>query len=452
MSENDIGPEKVVNQGNEKISLRQWSGKPPMVWIGAIFFLLVAASCGGGGTSGPSGPPSYDSLGDITTLAQFPCPAGGMANSTCFEATITNCTGYDAPPNGFVAQIKVNAPPSPVGAVFFTTGGWSNVYYDYSSAFMTEDPAQAEDPQDPLITCPVQSQNPTVWNCGLQAVQTVYNAGYVTIQTNFTDPSGGNDTRFGISTGPSNYGARQTSCRYTTLVNAFYSQIMGGATGFPHPVCATGNSHGSGIIGYAITQYGMGRGPGNPPTSNPNLLEFTMVQPTGGPTASRGDLACNPNPNPVAVSCDNNISPPISVSPGLNLQEAEYYIDPSADGDCDFTGPNCTGTPVPHGPQDICGWTLEGNYNPPPNKQFIHGSILSDDFPNPSYSIPVNIMWGQLDTSYAVAEGQLFLSATSSSQGIYCSIVPNAPHEIPQTYVGAMAIANGLIPPTGKCQ
>ena len=75
-----------------------------------------------------------DSIG-AATLTKLPsCPAGGLANGTCYKATISNCPETTG---NFVAGIKVNAQPNgqqPIGAVFFTTGGAGNAYYDGTSA------------------------------------------------------------------------------------------------------------------------------------------------------------------------------------------------------------------------------------------------------------------------------------------------------------------------------
>jgi hypothetical protein len=220
-----------------------------------------------------------DPIGAATLTKLSSCPAGGLANGTCYKATISNCPETTG---NFVAAIKVNAPPNgqkPLGAVLFTTGGAGNGYYDGTSG--------TPDTRD--TRCNAQG------NCGLLAVQTVNNAGYETIQTNFSDPLDSATEPVGWLTGPAADGPRALACRYATLVHAVWTNILRSST--TRPVCATGNSAGSAVIAYSLTQYGLGS------LSGPGPL-LSMVEATSGPPMARIDHGLPQN----ASDHDGNMS------------------------------------------------------------------------------------------------------------------------------------------------
>src|SRR3979411_2790643 len=180
---------------------------------------------------------AQDQIGTATLVKLSSCPANGLANGTCYKVSISNCSGST---QTFTAAIKVNPPPKvqqAVGAVFYSTGGAGRSYYDSPSA-----------PRD--TRCNAQG------NCGLLAVQTVNEAGFETVQTAFSDPSHSSSEPVGWLTGPATDGPRALACRYATIVHTFWTILFAGNTTVP--VCATGNSAGSAVIAYSLTQYGMG--------------------------------------------------------------------------------------------------------------------------------------------------------------------------------------------------
>ena len=337
-------------------------------------------------------PASGDEIGRAA-LSAIDCPAGGLANGTCYEAAISNC-----PSGQFAASIKVNEPSgeaSDKGTVFFTTGGGGNTYYD-QVAFGT-------DPR-----CPGS-------DCGLMIVEKVNAAGFRTVQTNFSDPDDPDSEPVGWLTGPATDGPRALACRYATLVNAVWTQLLQGDT--QRPVCATGNSGGSSAITYAITQYGMGNRGGPGPM-------LTMVEPTSGPPMGRIDHGCmgSAAPAPV-VTCPQGTT----ISENYGTVIAGKFIDPAYPEDY------CT--------QDILS---EGRDTYP---LFHHDSVLSDDFPSPNYETVVKALFGSQDLTQAVPLGLEWYNAVTSSKTQAC--IAGATHQLPGDYDAAVVIISDL---TGLCK
>lgn len=153
--------------------------------LSPITLLAIAAFAG---TSARA--QTYDSLCQTVTFNQLSgqnggCTALGLqsSNQKCYRVTIPQCTNNDPQQNyPFYMEIKVNIPTSPQqGVVFFSTGSKSDALYDYNPNFFTFNANEG-------AGCPSLPSN--AWNCGQLAVQNVFNAGYITVQTSFTDPSG----------------------------------------------------------------------------------------------------------------------------------------------------------------------------------------------------------------------------------------------------------------------
>jgi hypothetical protein len=332
-------------------------------------------------------PASGDEIGRAA-LSATDCPAGGLANGTCYEATISDCPGGQ-----FIASIKVNEPTgeaSEKGTVFFTTGGGGNTYYD--------ELAFGSDPR-----CPGS-------DCGLMIVEKVNTAGFRTVQTNFSDPDNPDSEPVGWLTGPATDGPRALACRYATLVNAVWTQLLQRDT--QHPVCATGNSGGGSAITYAITQYGMGNRSGPGPT-------FTMVEPTSGPPMGRIDHGCmgSAAPEPV-VTCP----PQTSISESYGIQLAKEFIDPAY-------------------PKDYCTTDIESEGRDA-YPLFHHDSVLSDDFPAPNYQTVVKAVFGNQDLTQAVPLGLEWYNAITSAKTQAC--IAGATHLLPGDFDAAVVIVSDL--------
>ena len=348
------------------------------------------------------------------------CPSGGLSGGTCWDVNIWNCpqTG-DTQSTPYRASVKVNASPTPVGFVFFTTGGGGTAYYDNYSGFLSTTDT----------SCPPQGAK---FNCGLHAVQTVHNASFTTIQTNFSDPNGGGTQFAGWLTGPasgSTDGPRAMACRYATLVHAVWtSPIINNAT--QKPICTTGNSAGSSAAAYALTQYGMS-------TSTPGPL-LSLVEATSGPPMGRIDHGCSHSPQCLPVNCGSTPKCPSGqLKEGYGVGTALMFIDPAYDGD-DTTLDSA----------DICSQEIQNNIVH--DTLFHHDSVLSDDFAVPNYPHTyVNFVFGAADGSSAVPLGTEWYNAITSGKPAAPVCVSGAPHELSSTFAGASQVASDI---NGKCK
>lgn len=311
------------------------------------------------------------------------CPTfgGGLPNasSTCYQVN-TSCDGVA----DFSVYLKVNQPAgSPVGTVMFGTGTGGASLYDY-------------DPPDFF--------NGST-NGGLAVVQSVLNAGYTTVQVSFGAPFN-DQTPDGWLTGPG--GVRRTACRYATVAQWVYQNIHKANTAAP--LCATGNSGGSGVIAYALTDYGLDS-------------IFSMVETTSGPPMSRIDQACAP---PSDSICQTHQFTCNAGDPVENLSTC-YTTDEAGIVDMAYSQPFCKNA--------VNGAT-------PPAGFFLSDSILG----GPARTFPktrVNVLIGGQDMSAAVEQGLTWVNAltnTNKSQ----SCVSDAPHPIPSVADGAAQIATDI--------
>lgn len=330
------------------------------------------------------------------TLTQGVCQNTGLAHGACYRVVISGCPEATG---DFAATIKVNQPPNSnalKGTVFFTTGGGGGNFYDYDQEFIGD------------AKCPGS-------NCGEMVVASINAANYRTVQIDFVDPEGRINEPAGWLTGPAADGPRALACRYATLVHAVWSVLLKSDTA--HPVCATGNSGGGAVVAYAITQYGMGN------TSGPGPM-FTMVETTSGPPYSRIDHGCAGTGAPVlSVNCP----PKDRISENYQLQTAENFVDPAY-------------------PSAVCSADINSG-GKKPYASFRHDSVLSDDFPTPSYKTVVRSLFGGQDLSAAVPLGAEWYNAITSTKAAAC--ISGAPHNLPENYDGATTIVKDV---TGYCK
>jgi hypothetical protein len=333
---------------------------------------------------------SQNTIG-TATLTLRACDDKGLADGACYRAVISAC-----PEAGdFAASIKINEPPNLSllkGTVFFTTGGGGDAFYDYDQDFIGS------------TSCGAGG------NCGLMVVQSINAANYRTVQIDFSDPEDIIKEPSGWLTGPSIDGPRSLACRYATAVHAVWSLLLDKDT--THPVCATGNSGGGGLVAYAITQYGMGN------TSGPGPM-FTMVEPTSGPPYARIDHGCGGNAAPVSsVSCPAGVR----LSEDYGLETAGEFVDPAY-------------------PTDVCTVDINSSgKDPDPN--FLHDSVLSDDYSTPTYKTVVRVLFGSDDLSSAVPLGLEWYDAIRSKKTGAC--IAGAPHELPSNFTAATTIVNDV--------
>jgi hypothetical protein len=316
-----------------------------------------------------------DPLGSATGQT-ITCPTGTGINigGTCYSVVLT-CPGIAAL-NGY---LWVNQPAvAVVGTVLLTGGANSEGLY----------------------------ADPNIYTYGADVVNGLLAAGYVTVQTSF----GGKFTTsqpFGWQTGPG--GVRRVACRYATLAKWVQDNI--GPSGAP--VCATGNSAGAGLIGYALAHYG-------------GTSIFTMVEPTSGPPFSRLDYSCECLGAPTQPDLPDPCVSGQTLTQCVGLVNAQKYLDPA------------------YYPAKICSDAVQ-NHSTANSAQFFSDSILSPEatlsYPNTS----VHFVWGGLDTSSAPVMGQEWeeVITPTSSRGFAC--VTDAPHDLANAQDGAAQIVSDIV-------
>jgi hypothetical protein len=329
------------------------------------------------------------SLEDCTSTTVDP---NGLPNGTCYQVTISNCAGGGT----FTAHIKMNAGNSSHPVIFFTTGEGGNAWYDANPLFYRDTSC----PDTPLLT----------HNCGGALIQRLNTDGFDTVQTNFSDmpadPMNPNTAEpVGWATGPAPVtGPRALVCRYATLVHETWKHFYKPAG---KHVCATGNSGGASAIAYALTQYGLGR-------AGETDLTFSFADLSSGPPHSRVDQGCRINP-PMDTTfvCQQSHTLTYVYDPVLAVRDIDeaYDGDCQADGNC-FFGNNISCNPKTHiDDGDQCASTVcDPTF--PHDKNFLHTSIVSEDYPAPTLSTAVRFLFGNADyTGNAVAQGHIWLDA-----------------------------------------
>jgi hypothetical protein len=323
-----------------------------------------------------------DPLGTATgtTIA---CPefSDGLpaSTSTCYQVK-TSCEGL-ADMN---AYLKVNQPAgAALGTVMFGTGTGGTALYD-------------NDAPDFF--------NGTT-NGGLAVVQNILNGGFTTVQVSFGPPFS-DQTPNGWLTGPG--GVRRAACRYATVAQWVYQNIHN--SNASAPLCATGNSGGSGAIAYALNDYGLDS-------------IFSMVEETSGPPMTRLDQACLP---PTSSVCTQQ---PFTCNAGDPQQGLStcYSVDEAGIVDAAY-------------PQPLCKNAINGIA--PPDGFFLSDSILGGP-PRTFSKTRVNVLVGGQDSTSAVEQGLLWVNTISAPIKTQACI-SDAPHPMPSAEDAALAIATDI--------
>jgi hypothetical protein len=361
---------------------KQRTSYMPQVILALLAGVLVLATA-------PSAQAQQNGIGRAT-FTRRTCAKTGLAGGTCYRAVVSHCPETEG---DFAAAVKINEAPDIdllQGVVFFTTGGGGTAFYDSDFSYKN-------------AACP-QS------NCGLMVVQSINEANYRTVQIDFEDPENLISEPSGWLTGPSTDGPRALACRYATIVHEVWALLF--SSDATHPVCATGNSGGSALVTYAITQYGMGN------TSGPGPM-FAFAEATSGPPYGRIDHGCAGSAAPVLdVSCPAGTQ----LSEDYGLENAADYVDPAY-------------------PTDVCTEDIKSN-GVDVYSQFHHDSVVSDDYPAPSYQTVVRTLFGSEDISAAMPLGLEWYNAVTSTKTNACIV--GAPHELPGNYDGATTIIDDM--------
>jgi hypothetical protein len=235
---------------------------------------------------------------------------------------------------------------------------------------------------------------------GPMLLNSVINAGFTVVQIKF----GGSN---GYLTGPAPDGTRALACRYAAIANWANSST----NPLIHPAntayCAAGVSGGSSAIGYALAHFGQGTG---------DTKIFDMAEIVSGPTFSRFDHGC---------ICDQ---PPINTHTTEGFL-SECLLTATTLIDSTYSAPICT--------------LSSKNHDPTYETLLHHDSIMSDDPPILNYATDVHVVFGGQDQSVGAPQGVDWTNAVTSPVTIVT--VVDAAHFVPDSFAGAVQVANDLI-------
>jgi hypothetical protein len=332
-----------------------------------------------------------DPIGTVSGFIALPSCIGSLPGGACYQMTVS-CPGVA----DITTYLKVNNPANtPVGTVLFGVGtGGSGLYDDPGSSGFSD---------------------------GETTVQNVLAGNFNTVQVSFGAPFTTTQAN-GWLQGPG--GVRRVACRYSTVADWVYNHPQkintnpNNTVTTSAPMCATGNSGGSGAIAYAVSEYGLNS-------------ELAMIEPTSGPPMTRIDQGCSSTcvAGPVCTdsSSQNNPNLCYESADAAVIDEAYQAVGASS--------------PTP------CTSALNGSSEP--TSQFQSDSIVYN--PTGKISLPnttVKLLFGDLDPSNAVPQGmvwgQSITPSTSSPTPIY-QCIANAGHPIPDVSDGALQIANDII-------
>lgn len=334
---------------------------PPVVWTLVLCSLVALAA--------PLS--ATDQLGRVVNVIPTNCRtvrgAGGIPNAACYIADVS-CPGIADQQVG----VKVNQPAGqPIGTVLFQVGGTGSPFYDIKFEF------------------------------GRVALENVLAAGYTTVQFNFMFPPQGSrgEMQAGWFTGPG--GPRELACRWSTMAKWAHDTLNEGAK----PFCATGNSAGSALIGYALADYGLSP-------------LFNMVEETSGPPLARIDHGC-------LCNARNDTPCGQGVRPECYGGDANAYLDPS------YQSNACSSAERVHHSSML--------------KTFMHDSLGS---PDATYNYPftdIHFVFGGQDNTNAPPQAMEWIPLISARGTPTVDCVPDASHQLPDVFDGATKVADDII-------
>lgn len=340
-----------------------------------------------------------DPIGTATvTSTGTTCPTGigGAANASCYTLDVS-CPGAADWPDTY---LKVNQPTgTSQGTVILISGSTSATSTGGGSYTYDVDPSYLE------------SDGTT--NGGYEVVEGLLADGFTTVQVAFSplnNPTQAS-TQFGWLTGPG--GVRRLACRFATVASWVATNSTLHAS--TKPLCATGNSGGSGAIAYALTLYGQ-------------TDLFTMVESTSGPPMSHLDTGCTSAATSNIFTCNGATS---TLPFNFSLEEAGI-IDPAY-------GINSSNVPT----QPFCSNAVSGTGTQAPADMFLSDSVLGGMQPvivdPPTIT---NLVFGGLDTTAAVKQGQDWGMEAMETPAFSC--VTDAPHALASVPDGVTQIVNDI--------
>lgn len=235
---------------------------------------------------------------------------------------------------------------------------------------------------------------------GQLIVNSAVQAGFTTVQPFFGLANG-------WLQGPTPNGTRALACRYA----AFANWVASSTNPFIHQsgtaMCAAGVSGGSSAVAYSLAHFGMGTGASR---------LFDMVEVTSGPTFSRIDHGC---------ICDQ---PTFQTTTGQGPL-SDCYLTIGSLIDDSYSSQVCSVARATH---DTTSASL-----------LLHDSIMSDDPPFLNYTTAVKVVFGaQNDEGSGIPQGLEWVNAITSP--VTVNVVGDAAHLVPDSFDGALQVANDL--------
>lgn len=339
-----------------------------------------------------------DPLGTVTTESALAACLGDAtlsATATCYQMTLS-CPGVA----DITTYLKVNNPSAaPTGTVLFGVGTGGSGLYDDGNTY----------------------------TYGSQVVENIVNAGFNTVQVSFGGPfSPPTPQPNGWLQGPG--GVRRLACRYATVADWVYNNPKtinpnpNNTATTSAPMCATGNSGGSGAIGYAVYAYGLD-------------TELAMIEPTSGPPMARVDQGCSPTcsalQGPVCAG-SSNVATMCYESADAGIIDEAYQASGAT-------------TPTP------CTDSINGNPGTDAARLFLSDSIVyaPGGLPIKLPNTTVKMLFADLDSSNAVPEGMVWeesiLPSPASPDPLNQCLPSPVEHDIPSYFTGATQIATDII-------
>ena len=329
--------------------------------------------------------------------ATITCPTftGGVTGATCYKVTVSCDAIAD-----WNTYLKVNQPNgTPVGTVILGTGGGGGNLYDNDPSFIVGSFNGGESIVSDLLNLGVQDQ------------------GYTTVQVSFGTPF---DNSSGVVNGwlQGPGGVRRLACRYATLADWVYKNIHN--SNHAAPYCATGNSGGSGAIGYAVSEYAL-------------ASEFSLIEMTSGPVMTLLQQGCNVCGQYTGADPCNQTTENMCYTASGGIGSTAAIID---------TAYQAVGQTTPA----LCTNGVNGDNSQ--FSRFLSDSIEDDPGISPALPIPnpptaINVVFGADDTSNAIPQGYAWRGGVGPTPPPPVC-VPNTPHALPSTAGGAAQIVSDI--------